>query len=78
MLLFRSEEHARNWSRFETRSAEAVMPIADWFYVLSTGAFTERLAADYFDHYIEYFEDFYDRLAEFGRSGPFWRTEEGT
>ncbi|MCL1594323.1 MAG: hypothetical protein M3132_08240 [Actinomycetia bacterium] len=76
MLLFRSEEHARNWSRFDTQSAEAVLPIADWVHILATGAFTKRLAMDYFDTYDEDFEDFFARLAEYGRSGPFWRNNE--
>jgi hypothetical protein len=76
MLLFRSEEHEQNWSRFDPQSAEAILPIADWVHVLATGAFTERLALDYFDHYDDYFEDFFARLAEYGRAGPFWRSEE--
>ena len=52
------------------------MPIADWMHVLATGPFTERLASDYFDHYDDYFEDFFARLAELGRAGPFWREQE--
>ena len=76
MVLFRSEEHALRWTRFEPASVEAVMPVADWVFVLATGAFTERLAPDYFDHYVEYFEDFYSRLEELGRSGQFWRVPD--
>ncbi|MDX1690146.1 MAG: hypothetical protein R3290_03880 [Acidimicrobiia bacterium] len=51
------------------------MPVRDWAYALGANVFRRRMEPDYLDHVEEYFEDFFVRLAEFGRSGPFWRAE---
>ena len=48
MNLFRSEEHARNWSGFEPVIAERLLrPVAWWADVFSSPIFRERGRADY-------------------------------
>jgi len=47
MNLFRSEEHARNWGRFDTAMASSIMPVAEWADIFSNPFFRERGRADY-------------------------------
>ena len=73
MNLFRSEEHATVWSSYKSDSHQSIMPITDWARALGADIFSKRLEADYLDHIDPYFEDFYERLAELGRTGDFCR-----
>ena len=48
MNLFRSEEHARNWSGFEAAMADRMLrPVAWWADVFSSAVFRERGRSDY-------------------------------
>ena len=48
MNLFRSEEHARNWSGFEPDIAERMLrPVSWWADVFSSPVFRERGRDDY-------------------------------
>lgn len=48
MNLFRSEEHARNWSGFDsTMEARMLKPVAEWAAIFSNPFFRERLRPDY-------------------------------
>ncbi len=48
MNLFRSEEHARNWSGFEpSMEARMLKPVADWAAIFSNPFFRERGRPDY-------------------------------
>lgn len=73
MNLFRSEEHVKRWSLYDAGSEQSIMPLRDWAYAMGAGVFSRRLEPDYLDHTDPYFEEFYQRLAEFGRTGDFWR-----
>ena len=73
MNLFRSEEHVTRWSFYNPDSHQAIMPAKDWAYALGAGVFSRRLEPDYLDNIEPYFEEFYERLAELGRAGGFWR-----
>jgi hypothetical protein len=73
MNLFRSEEHAKEWSRYDPMSEESIMPVTDWAYVMGAEVFRKRLEPDYFDRMDENWEDFFARLAEFGRIGSYWK-----
>ena len=72
MNLFRSEEHVKEWSAYDSISEESIMPVSDWAYALGAKLFSRRLEPDYFDRLDEYWEDFFGRLAELGRKGSFW------
>ena len=47
MNLFRSEDHARNWSRFNPDSAESIMALADRALVQGTESRRHWLDEDY-------------------------------
>ena len=47
MNLFRSEEHARNWSGFESEMEGFLKPVAAWADIFSNPFFSERGRADY-------------------------------
>ena len=48
MNLFRSEEHARNWSGFEPEIAQRMLrPVTWWADVFSSPVFRERGRPDY-------------------------------
>lgn len=73
MNLFRSEEHVIGWSSYDPDSHEAIMSVEDWCYVMGADLFARRLQSDYLDHIDLYDEDWFDRLAELGRTSEFWR-----
>ncbi len=78
MNLFRSEEHVTSWLSYDSDSHEAIMSIEDWCYVMGADLFARRLQPDYLDHIAPYYEDWFNRLGELGRTGDFWRIEEET
>jgi hypothetical protein len=74
MNLFRSEEHARAWSRFDPSSAEAIKPVAEFATVLfSLPRYRERLAPDYLLRLDELSREFPAALARLGRGSAFWQ-----
>ena len=47
MNLFRSEEHARQWARFDPAFVENLQPVGVWIERFSAERFRGRLRADY-------------------------------
>ncbi len=47
MNLFRSEEHARNWSEFDAAFAENLQPLSRWAERFSAPLFRNRGRPDY-------------------------------
>lgn len=47
MNLFRSEEHARNWSGFDASMVSSLRPVGEWADIFSNPFFRERVRADY-------------------------------
>ena len=47
MNLFRSEEHARNWSEYDTAMVATLQPVAFWAELFSNEIFRERGRPDY-------------------------------
>jgi hypothetical protein len=76
MNLFRSEEHARNWSGFDPANEEAIMPVRDWAFAFVTPATRSRLESDSVARLLDYRSGLLDNLATLGRSGERWRTRE--
>jgi hypothetical protein len=72
MNLFRSEEHVKNWSRYDPISEESIMPVADWAKVFSIRAVNSRLEPDHLSHVHDDMASFFGEMAELGRLGPFW------
>jgi len=72
MNLFRSEEHVKNWSSYNSVSEEAIMPLADWALAFSGSMCRDRLAPDILSRRSEYLSELLRTLEELGRTGPFW------
>lgn len=75
MNLFRSEEHVKNWSVYDSASAESIMPLSDWASVFSGQLCRNRLQPDYVSRVYEYASELLLSLKKLGRAGPFWTPE---
>jgi len=71
MNLFRSEEHIRNWARFDPASEEGIIPLPDLVKLFSVKHFTRRLEPDYFSRNL-YIEDFLAAVKDLAKNRPFW------
>ena len=74
MNIFRSEEHVRNWSLYDPKSDDAIMPVRDWAQVFSGPMFRNRLQPDYLAQSRAYSGEFIGALRRLGKTGPFWQT----
>ena len=72
MKLFRSGEHARNWSGFKSGTEEGIIDLSVLAKLFSVDLFARRLDPDYFSHRQEYRGGFIAALAEMGKTHPFW------
>jgi len=73
MNLFRSEEHVRNWSRYDPASADGVMPLKDYATLFGIRLFRERLEPDYVLRLLELAPEWITTLVSLGKSGSFWQ-----
>ncbi|MCE7928894.1 MAG: hypothetical protein DYG91_10435 [Chloroflexi bacterium CFX7] len=89
MNLFRSEEHAKAWSRYEPESADGILPLAEWARIFSGPLFRDRLREDYLSRRGEGIRDrlredylsrrgegmaaFMQAIAGLAKTGPFWQ-----
>jgi hypothetical protein len=73
MNLFRSEEHAKNWSYYEPQSEDSIMPVADWARAFSGPLFRNRLAPDSLSNLGADRAAFMQAFADLGKTGEFWR-----
>ena len=72
MNLFRSEEHVKNWSLYDSISAESIMPLSNWAQAFSGPLFRNRLKPDYLSRVKEYAPELFISLKQFGKAGLFW------
>jgi hypothetical protein len=72
MNLFRSEEHIRNWGRFDPATKEGILPLEDLVRLFSGNLFRKRLDPDYVSHNREYLGEWLATLAEIAEDRPFW------
>ncbi len=47
MNLFRSEEHAQQWSEFEPALADTILPVSAWAEIFATPMFRARIRPDF-------------------------------
>ncbi len=73
MNLFRSEEHIRNWSRFDPTAEQGIVPLANIVKLFSGNMFKKRLEPDYVARVGEYAGEFFSAVAEMAKTRPFWR-----
>ena len=72
MNLFRSEEDVKNWSHYDSISAESIMPLSSWALAFSGPLFRNRLQSDYLSRTHEYAGELFASLQKLGKAGPFW------
>jgi hypothetical protein len=73
MNLFRSEEHVKNWSAYNSISEESIMPLANWALVFSGSMCRDRLGPDILSRRSEYISEIFRTLQELGKEGSFWQ-----
>ncbi len=73
MNLFRSEEHIRNWARFDPATSEGILTLPDLVKLFSGIYFRGRLDSDWVSHSGEYAQKIVKTLKELGKTGPFWK-----
>jgi hypothetical protein len=73
MNLFRSEEHVRNWARFDPATAEGIVPLPDLVKLFSGPYFRRRMDLNWISKSREYAREMVATMAEIGKTGPFWK-----
>jgi hypothetical protein len=72
MNLFRSKEHARNWSQFREGTEAGILSLADAMRIMSTPRHRNRLSSNYVTKLPETVAAFAARLAEVSGNAPHW------
>jgi hypothetical protein len=72
MNLFRSEEHIRNWARFDPATEEGILPLQNVVNVFSGKFMQKRLDSNYASHALEYFGEVVSVISEIAKTRPFW------
>jgi hypothetical protein len=72
MNLFRSEEHIRNWARFDPATAEGIIALPGLVKLFSGDFFQKRFSLDYVSRNRDYLSDFVAALMEIAKTRPFW------
>jgi hypothetical protein len=75
MNLFRSEEHVKSWTLYDSVSAESIMPLSNWAHTFSGPLLKNRLEPDYLAHVKDYAAEMFAYLKKLGKAGPFWTPE---
>ena len=73
MNLFRSEEHIRNWSRFDPAAEQGIVPLANLVGLFSLDMFKKRLEPDYVARAGQYAREFLSAVADLAKTKPFWK-----
>jgi hypothetical protein len=76
MNFFRSEEHIRNWVRFDPATQDGIIPLNDLVKLFSCEHLRRRLEPDYFSKRLQYRAEFLSTLNEIGKTGAFWQKPE--
>jgi hypothetical protein len=72
MNLFRSEEHVRNWTRFDPATAEGIIQLADVVKLFSADYFQKRFSLEYVSRQQDFLSSFVAAIMEIARTRPFW------
>jgi hypothetical protein len=72
MNLFRSEEHIRNWARYDPATDQGILPLQNVVNVFSGKFMQKRLAPNYASHALEYFGKVVSVISEIAKTRPFW------
>ncbi len=73
MNFFRSEEHVRNWARFDPSTVDGIIPLLDLVRLFSGPYFRRRMDLDWVSRKQEYARQMIATMIEIGKTGPFWK-----
>ncbi len=73
MTFFRSEEHLRNWARFDAEKAGGIISLPDLVKLFSGNMFRKRMESDYFSRRQEYIGELMADLPKLDNAGSFWQ-----
>jgi len=73
MLFFRSEEHLRNWPRYNPETEEGIIALPDLVRLFSGNFFKRRMDPDYVSHSREYGKEFVQDFNALEKAGLFWK-----
>jgi len=77
MNLFRSEDHVRNWSRFDATAEQGIVPLANVVHLFSGDFFRRRRDPDYASRSQKYWGAVLDVLRGMAKEHPFWTPPGG-
>lgn len=72
MNLFRSKEHAKNWSQFKEGTDAGILPLRDAMSIMSTPRHRNRLSPNYASTRQDTVPAFVARLLEVTNNSPYW------
>jgi hypothetical protein len=72
MNLFRSEEHIRNWARYDPAAEQGILPLESIVKMFSGKIFQKRMDSNYVSHLQEYFGETLPAILEIAKMRPFW------
>ena len=75
MNLFRSEDHARNWSGFSAGAEGGLLSLDDLMKIYSADLFRRRADEDYVSSLKDHFLSLFETVREVTHDHPFWRRE---
>ncbi len=75
MTFFRSEEHLRNWSQFDSATKEGIISLSDLVKLFSGSLFKRRMDLDYVSHIREYRAEMVKDLQKLEKTGSFWQLQ---
>ena len=73
MNLFRSEEHIRNWARYDPATEEGIFTLEEIVKLFTGDFFQRRLEPNYISRSQDYFGKWLSEVAEIAKTRPFWR-----
>jgi hypothetical protein len=77
MNLFRSKEHAKNWSQFKEGTEAGILTLNDAMRIMSTPRHRNRLRPNYVSTLQETVPAFVQRLLEVTDNSPYWDLRPG-
>jgi hypothetical protein len=73
MNLFRSEEHVRNWARFDPATSEGIITLPDLVKLFSGPYFRRRMDLNWVSRSRDYAREMVATMAAIGKTAPFWQ-----
>jgi hypothetical protein len=72
MNLFRSEDHVRNWAKYDPETAGGILPLEEVLRLFSGNFFKRRLDLDYVSRSPEYLNEWLSEIKKVAQGRPFW------